>query len=127
VQLFENKPKKKTNLATPSRKACYPQAYVLLNEANNFKICSSSGGFRGLCTRCEGIILPGRSSENICSSNGGASEKEDKVTLSLPQKLMVFGVSSTCALPLLLMYIFAGFFFFGISLCLCALFSSHYR
>ncbi len=36
---------KNTNLATPSKKACYsPQAYILLNEANNFKICSSSGG-----------------------------------------------------------------------------------
>jgi hypothetical protein len=92
--------KKNTDLATASKKACYPQAYILLNEANNFK---------------------------ICSSNGGASEKEDKVKLSLPQKLMVFGVSLTRALPLLLMYIFAGFFFFGISLCLCALFSSLYR
>ncbi len=36
---------KNTNLATPSKKACYPpQAYIVLNEANNFKICSSSGG-----------------------------------------------------------------------------------
>jgi len=83
VQLFENK-QKNTNLATPSKNACYPQPYVLLNEANNLKICSSSGGTPG---------------------------KEDKLKLSLPQKLMVFGVSSTPALPLLLMYFFAGFFF----------------
>jgi hypothetical protein len=42
------------------------------------------------CTRCEGIIVPGRSNENICSSSGGASKKEDDVKLSLSQKLMVF-------------------------------------
>jgi hypothetical protein len=37
-------------------------------------------------------------------------KKKDKVKLSLSQKLMVFGVSSPHPPPLLLMYIFAGFF-----------------
>jgi hypothetical protein len=36
-----------------------------------------------------------RSSENICSSSGGAQEKKrkDRTKLSLPPKLMVFSVS----------------------------------
>jgi hypothetical protein len=36
-----------------------------------------------------------RSSENICSSSGGAQEKrKERMKLSLPPKLMVFSVSS---------------------------------
>ncbi len=41
------------------------------------------------------ISCAGRSSENLCSSSGGAQEKRKSVKLRNHQKLMVFGVSPT--------------------------------
>jgi hypothetical protein len=74
--------------------------------------CSNSA-FNAQGCRLAIVSCTGKSSENICSSSGGAQEKgKTGWNWVYYQKLMVFWVS--LRLPWMLMYFFAGFFL-GIS------------